>query len=156
MGYIQDYLAQCPEELLYQDYLEDISNRNKNPEYQEYLEKSVKEARLYKCRRKLYKDHLRTEYEGTVKRGKWLIDVYMDSEGNYWTDDRVMIGKWIITGYELVSGQKEPDNTYWKHIGEDSDWEQVFEKYGGIPPYWEKLPEEEQEDGYEDYSGHVA
>ena len=27
MGYIQDYLAQCPEELLYQDYLEDISNR---------------------------------------------------------------------------------------------------------------------------------
>lgn len=156
MGYIQDYLAQCPEELLYQDYLEDISNRNKNPEYQEYLEKCVKEARLYKCRRKLYKDHLRTEYEGTVKRGKWLIDVYIDSEGNYWTDDRVMIGKWIITGYELVSGQKEPDNIYWKHIGEDSDWEQVVEKYGGIPPYWEKLPEEEQEDGYEDYSGHVA
>ncbi len=156
MGYLQEYLAQCPEELLYLDYLEDVRNRNWDPEYQMHLEKCVKEAKLYKCRGKLYKDHLRTEYEGTVNRGAWLVDVYADSEGNYWTDDRVMIGKWIITGLELVSGQKDPDNTFQRHTGQGSDWDKVFETYGGIPSDWERITKEEKEAGHEDYSGNVA
>lgn len=131
MGYIKEYLAECPEELL----------------YQEYLEECVKEAVLYRGRRMYCKDHLWTEYIGTVRRGVWLVDIYEDREGNYWTDDRVMIGKWIITGLELVSGVKEPDNTFWRHTGIDSDWDKVYEEYGGIPPDWERLAGGEQEAG---------
>ncbi len=155
MNCIQEYLAMCPEELLYQAYLEEIYYKNTDSEYQNYLEKCIKGAKLYKKRRVQYKDHLRTEYVGTVKRGKWLVDIYEDSEGSFWTDDRVMIGKWIVTGYELVSGQKEKNNTFQKHTGKESDWEKVCKKYGGVPPYWESIPEE-REDGCEDYSGNVA
>lgn len=151
MNCVREYLTICPEELLYQDYLEDIYYKNKDSEYQDYLEQCIKSAKLYKCRRAQYKDHLRTEYIGTAERGKWLVDIYEDSEGNFWTDDRVMVGKWIITGYELVSGQKEENNIFRNHTGKESDWDKVYKEYGGVPPYWESMPDEQ-----EDYSGNVA
>lgn len=129
MGYLQEYIARCPEDMLYLDCLEACAAR----------------ARLYHSRRMHNKDHLKTEYIGTVRRGAWMVDVYEDREGNYWTDDRVAVGKWVITGLEMVSGQKEPDNTFWRHTGRESDWDKLYEEYGGIPPNWEHLAGEEQE-----------
>ena len=131
MGYIQEYLNKCPEDILYLDYLEEC----------------IAEALLYRSRRMYYKDHLKTEYIGTVRHGPWLIDVYEDREGNYWTEDRVKVGRWTITGFELVSGKKEPDNTFWRHTGIDSDWDKFIQEYGGIPSDWDRLTGEEQEAG---------
>lgn len=140
MEYIREYLEQVPEEFLYQDF----------------LEHALREARLYRGRRMYGKDHLTTEYIGTVEHGKWLVDIYEDREGNYWTEDRVRIGKWIITGYELVSGCKDTKDIYELHTGIRSDWDNVKERYNGVPSNWAELPEAEQEENNESYCSDVA
>lgn len=144
MRSIRDYLEQCPEELLWMEFLEECAGK----------------SRLYKARRIQNKDHLKTTYLGTVRRGNWLIDIYEDKEGNYWSDDRVMIGIWTISAYELVSGCKDPDNTYEKHTGVPSDLDKVIAKYGRIPPDWNQIqqiePGKDREGEHENYSSNVA
>lgn len=133
MGYLQEYLSQVPEAQLWNDYLETC----------------LRGIRPYGCR-KYFGIRGKTEYIGTLKEGKYLRDIYEDDEGNYWSGSRVMIGGWIITMYELTRGRKELDDPYEKHTGTPSDWYKVQQRYGGVPPGWEKIQPEGKEGGKED------
>ena len=129
MGYPQEYLSHVSEEQLWNDYLETC----------------LKGIRPYGCR-KYFGEKGGTKYIGTLKEGKQLRDIYEDDAENYWFGSRVMIGRWVITTFELTRGRKDLDNPYEKHTGTPSDWDKVQERYGGIPPGWEKIQPEDQEE----------
>lgn len=133
-------LAQIPEESLYEEYLEYCCLPGSRP---------------YGCRA-YWGIHAETRYIGTLRRGKWLTDLYEDTEGDYWYSKRVKVGRWIITTYECLRGRRDLNNPHEKHTGIPSDWDRVIEEYGGVPANWERLPERKQVDGNEGHSSNVA
>ena len=87
-------LAQIPESTLYEEYLEQCC---------------LPGARPYGCR-KYFEIKTKTKYIGTLQRGKWLTDLYEDTEGDYWHSKRVRVGRWIITAFECFRGRRDLDS----------------------------------------------
>jgi len=133
-------LAQIPESTLYEEYLEQCC---------------LPGARPYGCR-KYFGIKMKTKYIGTLQRGKWLTDLYEDTEGDYWHSKRVRVGRWIITAFECFRGRRDLDNHHEAHTGIPSDWDKMIDEYGEVPANWERLPEEKRVDGDEDHSSNVA
>ncbi len=133
-------LAQIPESSLYEEYLEQCC---------------LPGARPYGCR-KYFEIKTKTKYIGTLQRGKWLTDLYEDTEGDYWHSKRVRVGRWIITAFECFRGRRDLDNPHEAHTGIPSDWDKMIDEYGEVPANWERLPEEKRVDGDEDHSSNVA
>ena len=133
-------LAQIPESTLYEEYLEQCC---------------LPGARPYGCR-KYFGIKTKTKYIGTLQRGKWLTDLYEDTEGDYWHSKRVRVGRWIITAFECVRGRRDLDSPHEAHTGIPSDWDKMIDEYGEVPANWERLPEEKRVDGDEDHSSNVA
>ena len=133
-------LAQIPESTLYEEYLEQCC---------------LPGARPYGCR-KYFGIKTKTKYIGTLQRGKWLTDLYEDTEGDYWHSKRVRVGRWIITAFECFRGRRDLDSPHEKHTGIPSDWDKMIDEYGEVPANWERLPEEKRVDGDEDHSSNVA
>lgn len=133
-------LAQLPESTLYEEYLEQCC---------------LPGARPYGCR-KYFGIKTKTKYIGTLQRGKWLTDLYEDTEGDYWHSKRVRVGRWIITAFECFRGRRDLDSPHEAHTGIPSDWDKMIDEYGEVPANWERLPEEKRVDGDEDHSSNVA
>jgi hypothetical protein len=133
-------LAQIPESTLYEEYLEQCC---------------LPGARPYGCR-KYFGIKTKTKYIGTLQRGKWLTDLYEDTEGDYWHSKRVRVGRWIITAFECFRGRRDLDSPHEAHTGIPSDWDKMIDEYGEVPANWERLPEEKRVDGDEDHSSNVA
>ncbi len=119
-------LAQIPESTLYEEYLEQCC---------------LPGARPYGCR-KYFGIKTKTKYIGTLQRGKWLTDLYEDTEGDYWHSKRVRVGRWIITAFECFRGRRDLDNPHEAHTGIPSDWDKMIDEYGEVPANWERLPED--------------
>ena len=133
-------LAHIPESTLYEEYLEQCC---------------LPGARPYGCR-KYFGIKTKTKYIGTLQRGKWLTDLYEDTEGDYWHSKRVRVGRWIITAFECFRGRRDLDSPHEAHTGIPSDWDKMIDEYGEVPANWERLPEEKRVDGDEDHSSNVA
>ena len=133
-------LAQIPESTLYEEYLEQCC---------------LPGARPYGCR-KYFGIKTKTKYIGTLQRGKWLTDLYEDTEGDYWHSKRVRVGRWIIAAFECFRGRRDLDSPHEAHTGIPSDWDKMIDEYGEVPANWERLPEEKRVDGDEDHSSNVA
>ena len=133
-------LAQIPESTLYEEYLDQCC---------------LPGARPYGCR-KYFGIKTKTKYIGTLQRGKWLTDLYEDTEGDYWHSKRVRVGRWIITAFECFRGRRDLDSPHEAHTGIPSDWDKMIDEYGEVPANWERLPEEKRVDGDEDHSSNVA
>ena len=133
-------LAQIPESTLYEEYLEQCC---------------LPGARPYGCR-KYFGIKTKTKYIGTLQRGKWLTDLYEDTEGDYWHSKRVRVGRWIITAFECFRGRRDLDSPHEAHTGIPSDWDKMIDEYGEVPANWERLPEEKRVDVDEDHSSNVA
>ncbi len=132
--------SQIPEESLYEDYLEKCC---------------LPGARPYGCRR-YWGIKSKTKYIGTLQHGKWLIDLYEDTEGDYWRSERVRVGRWIITKFECFRGRRDREDPHEKHTGIPSDWDKMIDEYGEVPANWERLPIGKQVDGNEGHGSNVA
>ena len=137
---LEGILAQIPEDSLYEEYLEQCC---------------LPGARPYGCRR-YWGINTETKYVGTLQRGKWLIDLYEDSEGDHWRSERIIVGRWIITKYECFRGHRDRENPHEKHTGIPSGWDGLIKEYGKVPPDWERIPSGKQVNGNEGHEGHSS
>lgn len=74
---------------------------------QEQIEACLKDAWSYENREGWGAENLDTEYVGTVRRGKELNDLYVDTEGNYWFKTRIITDSGVISAHESIFGYSE-------------------------------------------------
>ena len=85
----------------------------KNDSYtQDELEEILSRAFSYESREGHGYDHLETEYIGTVQRGKYFYDVYLDTGGHSWYLVRIQTEYGVVSEYEAVFGRPEPKSIF--------------------------------------------
>lgn len=73
----------------------------------EHLESCLKKARSYESRDAYGAAGVTTVLIGTVMDGKYVRDIYKDTDGNYWYKTRVQTAKGIVSEYEAIFGHPE-------------------------------------------------
>lgn len=81
---------------------------------EEELEVCYKKSASYENRAGYKKEHLRTEKIGQIVNGNQIKEIYKDTEGNYWYQNKYIKDGRVISEYEKIFGHPEPRKKKWR------------------------------------------